>query len=43
MTVLAHVVGLVLLAALLPVLPAAHATPADLAWGGLAGALGGGV
>ncbi len=41
-TVLAHVVGLALLALLLPVLPAAHPTPADLAWGGVAGALGGG-
>ena len=41
-TVLAHVVGLTLLALLLPLLPAAHVTPADLAWGALAGALGGG-
>ncbi len=41
-TVLAHVVGLVLLAGLLPLLPAAHATTADLGWGAVAGALGGG-
>jgi drug/metabolite transporter (DMT)-like permease len=40
-TVLAHLVGLALLAAMLPVLPAAHPAPADLAWGGAAGALGG--
>jgi len=41
-TVLAHVVGLTLLALLLPLLPAARVTPADLAWGAVAGALGGG-
>ena len=41
-TVLAHLVGLTLLATLLPLLPAAHVTPADLAWGAVAGALGGG-
>jgi uncharacterized membrane protein len=41
-TVLSHVIGLLLLAALLPVLPAAHVSPVDLMWGGVAGALGGG-
>jgi uncharacterized membrane protein len=41
-TVLSHVVGLALLASLLPFLPAAHVTPADLVWGAVAGALGGG-
>jgi uncharacterized membrane protein len=41
-TVLAHLVGLTFLLTLLPFLPAAHVTPADLAWGAVAGALGGG-
>jgi uncharacterized membrane protein len=40
-TVLAHVVGLTLLVGALLVLPAAHPSPADLAYGAAAGALGG--
>jgi uncharacterized membrane protein len=40
-TVLAHVVGLTLLVGALFVLPAAHPTPTDLAYGAAAGALGG--
>ena len=40
-TVLAHVVGLALLVVALAVLPAAHPTPGDLAFGAAAGALGG--
>ncbi|HVN50111.1 MAG TPA: DMT family transporter [Acidimicrobiales bacterium] len=40
-TVLDHVVGLVLLVGALALLPAAHPTPADLAYGAGAGALGG--
>jgi len=40
-TVLAHVVGLALLGAALMVLPAAHPTSADLAFGAVAGTLGG--
>jgi len=41
-TFFAHVVGLVLLAMALPLLPAAHPQPADLLYGGAAGALGAG-
>ncbi|MGZ4730449.1 MAG: EamA family transporter, partial [Acidimicrobiales bacterium] len=41
-TLFAHVVGLVLLVLALPLLPAASPRPADLLYGGLAGALGGG-
>src|SRR3954452_21520053 len=41
-TFFAHVVGLVLLVLTLPVLPVAHPQPADLLYGGAAGALGAG-
>jgi len=41
-TLFDHVVGLVLLAAVLPVLPATHPQPLDLLYGGAAGALGAG-
>lgn len=41
-TLFAHLVGLVLLIVAIPLLPAASPRPADLLYGGLAGALGGG-
>jgi len=41
-TFLAHAVGLTLLALSVPLLPAAHPEPADLIYGGVAGALGAG-
>jgi drug/metabolite transporter (DMT)-like permease len=41
-TLLAHVVGLLLLAAALPLLPEAHVAPPDLVYGALAGVIGAG-